>query len=686
MFYPTSTMRKETHSASTSFTTSKGEEFRKMRPRFRNSFSRNLGSIDQEIEGCQDPEERKELKQMKRLLRNRQAALDSRQRKRAREIELELEYTSANGHMSDDDLSIHESINTLWKSRTAALQTTSDAKFHREVPEAEKRPSDRKSANTSKERKERLRQDHQAARAFGEHTRAYMQELDARLERMDARFQRPILYETSRSEEHILDRCYKNTLLEQMGAEKPANVAAESGFRTTLLGNLNNEQPSTAKTEFDPLQTGYNPSGIWLNCDPALGLSETSVSQPRDSFRVGNWLPSFKDGNQASVDDKSCQSIATETEGISYASLYLETRITLQWSCARLHRTQMIGHGTAATVFNCASLTDNSNTPSLRHDGLFFTSNSDPSFMSKDGPGHARKGDLGNCYCGQEPGKYSLWSVLRRVLGRDERLWTAMVFFTHLTGAVASPTELQPAASESLFETTILAACLGGLFAGVVCLERCKVAQVLTPLMIVMPFACLDLGRDAAFPERQLLVVSIFSASLNIMWLKDKLADLPRTGGLTTLIIVALGVLSAASLAYYLPVVGGRYADRFILAAVSALLTTMIWSIIWVAGFYNLGLAQRLEIGVYDERIGAFTKRIFDTWINQLVAQVCESLISRAIGSNSLPEGTKRQGGDVEAARPGLSKRSDSYWAAANGPRTPPQSGVVSPLSLATAL
>lgn len=48
-------------------------------------------NIDRLIEEAKDDEEMKELKQQKRLLRNRQAALDSRQRKKQRAEELEVE-------------------------------------------------------------------------------------------------------------------------------------------------------------------------------------------------------------------------------------------------------------------------------------------------------------------------------------------------------------------------------------------------------------------------------------------------------------------------------------------------------------------------------------------------------------------------------------------------------------------
>ncbi|KAJ4335368.1 hypothetical protein N0V87_006157 [Didymella glomerata] len=64
---------------------------RKKNARFDIPAERNLFNIDQLIANCTNEDEMKELKQQKRLLRNRQAALDSRQRKKKHTEELEEE-------------------------------------------------------------------------------------------------------------------------------------------------------------------------------------------------------------------------------------------------------------------------------------------------------------------------------------------------------------------------------------------------------------------------------------------------------------------------------------------------------------------------------------------------------------------------------------------------------------------
>ncbi|ORY14594.1 hypothetical protein BCR34DRAFT_599140 [Clohesyomyces aquaticus] len=64
---------------------------RKKNARFDIPAERNLANIDHLISTCENEEQLKELKQQKRLLRNRQAALDSRQRKKKHTEELEEE-------------------------------------------------------------------------------------------------------------------------------------------------------------------------------------------------------------------------------------------------------------------------------------------------------------------------------------------------------------------------------------------------------------------------------------------------------------------------------------------------------------------------------------------------------------------------------------------------------------------
>ncbi|KAI8940275.1 hypothetical protein NX059_003978 [Plenodomus lindquistii] len=64
---------------------------RKKNARFDIPAERNLFNIDNLIQSCTNEDDLKELKQQKRLLRNRQAALDSRQRKKKHTEELEEE-------------------------------------------------------------------------------------------------------------------------------------------------------------------------------------------------------------------------------------------------------------------------------------------------------------------------------------------------------------------------------------------------------------------------------------------------------------------------------------------------------------------------------------------------------------------------------------------------------------------
>jgi len=83
----------------------RGDGIRKKNARFDIPAERNLNNIDQLIAQSNDEQEIKELKQQKRLLRNRQAALDSRQRKKQHTERLEDEkkhYTSMINDLEED--------------------------------------------------------------------------------------------------------------------------------------------------------------------------------------------------------------------------------------------------------------------------------------------------------------------------------------------------------------------------------------------------------------------------------------------------------------------------------------------------------------------------------------------------------------------------------------------------------
>ncbi|KAF7548689.1 hypothetical protein G7046_g8587 [Stylonectria norvegica] len=83
----------------------RGDGIRKKNARFDIPAERNLSNIDHLISQSTDDQEIKELKQQKRLLRNRQAALDSRQRKKQHTERLEDEkkhFTAIIGDLEDE--------------------------------------------------------------------------------------------------------------------------------------------------------------------------------------------------------------------------------------------------------------------------------------------------------------------------------------------------------------------------------------------------------------------------------------------------------------------------------------------------------------------------------------------------------------------------------------------------------
>ncbi|PHH78158.1 hypothetical protein CDD83_4005 [Cordyceps sp. RAO-2017] len=87
----------------------RGDGIRKKNARFEIPAERNLSNIDQLISQSTDEQEIKELKQQKRLLRNRQAALDSRQRKKQHTERLEDEKKHFTALVTD----MEEEINSL---------------------------------------------------------------------------------------------------------------------------------------------------------------------------------------------------------------------------------------------------------------------------------------------------------------------------------------------------------------------------------------------------------------------------------------------------------------------------------------------------------------------------------------------------------------------------------------------
>lgn len=98
----------------------RGDGIRKKNARFDIPPDRNLHNIDQLISQSTDEQEVKELKQQKRLLRNRQAALDSRQRKKQHTERLEDEkkhFTSLVGEMEEEVTSLKTRVEQLMRER-----------------------------------------------------------------------------------------------------------------------------------------------------------------------------------------------------------------------------------------------------------------------------------------------------------------------------------------------------------------------------------------------------------------------------------------------------------------------------------------------------------------------------------------------------------------------------------------
>ncbi|KAI5926125.1 bZIP transcription factor [Camillea tinctor] len=98
----------------------RGDGIRKKNARFDIPAERNLSNIDQLISQSTDDQEIKELKQQKRLLRNRQAALDSRQRKKLHTERLEDEkkqYTALISSMEEEIADLNLKMSQLLREK-----------------------------------------------------------------------------------------------------------------------------------------------------------------------------------------------------------------------------------------------------------------------------------------------------------------------------------------------------------------------------------------------------------------------------------------------------------------------------------------------------------------------------------------------------------------------------------------
>ncbi|KAK4187963.1 hypothetical protein QBC35DRAFT_383595 [Podospora australis] len=103
----------------------RGDGIRKKNARFDIPAERNLTNIDQLIAQSTDEQEIKELKQQKRLLRNRQAALDSRQRKKLHTERLEDEkkhFTEVISSLEDTITEMQAALDKLTLEKEQVMQ------------------------------------------------------------------------------------------------------------------------------------------------------------------------------------------------------------------------------------------------------------------------------------------------------------------------------------------------------------------------------------------------------------------------------------------------------------------------------------------------------------------------------------------------------------------------------------
>ncbi|XXG99211.1 hypothetical protein Hte_005547 [Hypoxylon texense] len=113
----------------------RGDGIRKKNARFDIPAERNLGNINQLIAATTDEQEIKELKQQKRLLRNRQAALDSRQRKKMHTERLEDEkkhFTTVISTMEEDINELHMKLEQEARDREFLISHIEALKLEKE--------------------------------------------------------------------------------------------------------------------------------------------------------------------------------------------------------------------------------------------------------------------------------------------------------------------------------------------------------------------------------------------------------------------------------------------------------------------------------------------------------------------------------------------------------------------------
>ncbi|KAG5927089.1 hypothetical protein E4U42_002600, partial [Claviceps africana] len=102
----------------------KGDGVRKRNARLNIPSERNLTNIDSLISQARDDQEIRELKQQKRLLRNRQAALDSRQRKKLHTERLEDEkkqYTAVITDLEEELAALKHKLDVLMQEKNSMV-------------------------------------------------------------------------------------------------------------------------------------------------------------------------------------------------------------------------------------------------------------------------------------------------------------------------------------------------------------------------------------------------------------------------------------------------------------------------------------------------------------------------------------------------------------------------------------
>ncbi|KAI8630525.1 bZIP transcription factor [Xylariaceae sp. FL1651] len=113
----------------------RGDGIRKKNARFDIPAERNLDNIDALIQQSTDDQEIKELKQQKRLLRNRQAALDSRQRKKQHTERLEEEkkqYTNVISSMEEEIADLQTKLAQLLREKEYMQNHIEDLRLEKE--------------------------------------------------------------------------------------------------------------------------------------------------------------------------------------------------------------------------------------------------------------------------------------------------------------------------------------------------------------------------------------------------------------------------------------------------------------------------------------------------------------------------------------------------------------------------